>query len=46
MSRLFHETVMGHRFFESQLPELIDVLKRIAIVMEKIEENTNTHKKE
>lgn len=31
----FHETVMGHRFFEGQLPALIRALERIAGSLEK-----------
>ena len=31
----FHETVMGHRFFEHQLPQLIKALNRCADAMEK-----------
>ena len=31
----FHETVYGKRFFDSQLPELIKTLKRIADALEK-----------
>lgn len=31
----FHQTVMGHRFFEAQLPALVRLLKRIAVAMER-----------
>jgi hypothetical protein len=31
----FFQTVMGHRFFEGQLPALIHALERIATVLEK-----------
>lgn len=31
----FHETVMGKRFFESQLPKVIKALERIADALEK-----------
>lgn len=31
----FHETIMGHRFFEHQLPQLIKALNRCADAMEK-----------
>lgn len=35
MAIQFHETVMGHRFFEFQLPQLIKALNRFADAMEK-----------
>ena len=31
----FHETIYGKRFFDKQLPELINTLKRIANALEK-----------
>lgn len=31
----FHETMLGKRFFENQLPKLIKELKRIADALEK-----------
>lgn len=31
----FHETMMGRRFFEGQLPKLLEVLERIAVSLEK-----------
>lgn len=37
----FHETQMGKRFFESQLPKLIKTLERIADALEKQNENKN-----
>ncbi len=35
----FHQTVVGHRFFEHQLPELIRQLARIADQLEKLNKN-------
>ncbi len=34
----FHDTVLGRRFFEGQLPKLIETLGRIADCMEKEQE--------
>lgn len=34
MAIQFHETVMGHRFFEQQLPQLIKAVERLAAAME------------
>lgn len=34
MAIQFHETVMGHRFFEQQLPQLIKAVNRLAAAME------------
>ena len=33
----FHQTVVGHRFFEHQLPELIRQLARIADQLERLQ---------
>ena len=38
MAISFHETVMGHRFFEQQLPSLIKTLTRIAAALEEANE--------
>lgn len=40
----FHETILGKRFFEHQLPNLIRQLSRIADALE--EQNENKEKKE
>lgn len=37
----FHETVMGHRFFGSQLPKLINAIERLAMA---VEESNALHK--
>lgn len=42
----FHETVLGRRFFESQLPKLIKELGRIADALEKQNEPLVTIKEE
>ena len=42
----FHETMMGKRFFESQLPRLIKELGRIADALEKQNEPVIEEKKE
>ena len=33
----FHQTGLGRRFYESQLPQLIDALVRIAVALERLE---------
>lgn len=35
----FHETVMGHRFFEVQVPKLIKAIDRLATAMEETNAN-------
>ena len=37
----FHQTLVGHRFFEHQLPELIRQLARIADQLERINKDTS-----
>ena len=34
----FHDTVMGHRFYEHTVPELVRQLARIADLLEKLVE--------
>lgn len=43
---VFHETSLGRRFFESQLPKLIKSLERIADALEKQNENKKEEKSE
>lgn len=40
----FHETLIGNRFFNSQLPKLIKELGRIADALEKQNENKDKNK--
>lgn len=37
----FHRTVIGHRFFEHQLPELIRQLARIADQLERLHKDAD-----
>jgi hypothetical protein len=37
----FHRTVIGHRFFEHQLPEMIRQLARIADQLERLHKATD-----
>ena len=49
MAIQFHETVMGHRFFEQQLPQLLKAVNRLAAAMEeanKISEAKDAEAKE
>lgn len=39
----FHETRMGRKFYEAQLPALISALERIADVLEGVQERWKTN---
>jgi len=42
----FYQTVMGKRFFETQLPELIKTMSRLADAIEKANTLSSTNGKE
>ena len=42
----FHETVMGKRFFEKQLPDLIKALEKIGSELEKMNKKIDGEKVE
>lgn len=33
----FHETVMGHRFYEADIPRMVKALERLAAAVERLE---------